>query len=91
MHKACGEIVDILGFGGRTTSARPSTEAMMTLCSNDAAWVKEAFVHKVLPQFSQLISPPKFALSPLIEHYLYPVSTAPINNYNQRKLKKGNK
>jgi len=53
------------------------------------ASVQLPVLHKVFPILPQYISPAKIALSPLIEHYLYPVSTAPINTATKNKLKKG--
>lgn len=49
--------------------------------------VQVRFIHDLSDRSTPNLSPPKFALSPLIEHYLYPVSTAPINNPTKRKLK----
>ena len=49
----------------------------------------------VIPQFAaffpQYFSPLKIAPPPLVEHYFYPVSTAPINTPIKLKLKKGSK
>jgi hypothetical protein len=53
------------------------------------ASVQLPVLHKVFPILPQYISPTKIAFSPLIEHYLYPVSTAPINTATKNKLKKG--
>jgi hypothetical protein len=49
--------------------------------------VQVRFIHDLSDHSTPKLSPPYFAFSPLIEHYLYPVSTAPINNPTKRKLK----
>jgi len=91
MLKRCGQIVNILRVTLRKTRVRLSTKRSLFNYQVLGKRAKQTLIHKVSPQFSQLISPLKFASLPLAEHYLYPVSTAPINNCNQRKLKKGNK
>ncbi len=91
MRDACGQIVKSLGTGRRITSVWVSTMRSW-LHSNSVKWgVKPAFIPALSPVFSPPISPRQNSILPLIEHYLYPVSTAPTNNYNQGKLKKGNK
>lgn len=49
--------------------------------------VQLGFIHDLSDRSTPNLSPPIFALSPPTEHYLYPVSTAPINNPTKRKLK----
>ncbi len=46
-----------------------------------------SFIHDLSDRSTHYLSPPYFRFSPLIEHYLYPVSTVPINNPTKRKLK----
>jgi hypothetical protein len=41
-------------------------------------------IHDLSDLSTPSLSPSKIALSPLIEHYFYPVSTAPINNPTKR-------
>ncbi len=91
MRNQCGKIANILGSSLGKTSAWLSPYFHK---SRGTTWFLRAqttVVHTTLPLLSQLISPLKMAAPPLGEHYLYPVSTRPTNNYNQRKLKKGNK
>lgn len=45
------------------------------------------FIHYLSHQFILLFSPPKYCFSPLVEHYFYPVSTAPTINPTKRNLK----
>jgi hypothetical protein len=49
--------------------------------------VQLGFIHDLSDRFTPTLSPPNFVISPLVEHYFYPVSTAPINNSTKRKLK----
>lgn len=90
MPKPCGKLVNILRILRRKTSAGSSPERDPQDTQSLTQRVKQGFIHKVIPRFSQLLSPLDITPLPLAEHYLYPVSTAPISNYNQRKLKKGN-
>lgn len=42
------------------------------------------FIHDLSDRSTPNLSPPFFRILPLTEHYLYPVSTAPINNPTKR-------
>jgi hypothetical protein len=46
--------------------------------------VQLPFIHDLSDRSTPNLSPPFFRRLPLIEHYLYPVSTAPINNPTKR-------
>lgn len=55
-----------------------------------ASWINQLLrvqvrlTHKLSEHSTPRLSPPKMTLSPLTEHYFYPVSTAPINNPTKR-------
>jgi hypothetical protein len=68
-----------------------STVMQMIRTTEQPIRVKPAGLPYFTPKFTQHFSPLKIALSPLVEHYFYPVSTGPINNPIKGKLKKGNK
>ncbi len=91
MPKSCGNIVNILGSTLGKTRAWLSPKMHHRHSMDQLIRVQPSFIHITFPLLSQLISPLRIAVSPLIEHYLYPVSTAPTNSHNQGKLKKGNK
>ena len=46
--------------------------------------VQVRVIHDLSDLSTPSLSPLKIAISPLIEHYFYPVSTAPINNPTKR-------
>ena len=46
--------------------------------------VQVQVIHDLSDLSTPSLSPLKIATSPLIEHYFYPVSTAPINNPTKR-------
>lgn len=73
------------------TRALLSTFVRTSQVLGKAVRVKPAEFPYFTPNFTQHFSPLKIALSPLVEHYFYPVSTGPINNSIKGKLKKGNK
>jgi hypothetical protein len=60
-----------------TNSARSSTYAAALRHRCSELGVQLGFVPQLIPNFAQYFSPLKMANLPLIEHYLYPVSTAP--------------
>lgn len=91
MLSVWGETVDILRFGPRKNSASLSSMNVSFNHQAHATSAQTSFIRTLLPRFTQSISPGEMLASPLIEHYFYPLSTAPTNNYNQRKFKKGNK
>jgi hypothetical protein len=91
MRNLCGKIVNILGNIPGKTRVRLSPNSHPNHVISWPSRVQPPFIHTTFPRFSQLISPRLVADLPPSEHYLYPVSTAPTNSHNQRKLKKGNK
>ena len=74
---ACVQSVKNLGMSQRITSAWQSTVIVATLPKAATLWVKHLFIGVLSPISSPQYSTGKFALLPLIEHYLYPVSTGP--------------
>jgi hypothetical protein len=88
---ACANRTNILGIIGWKTWVRSSTLLPRFSSAVDRHSAKQPLTHSHVPQLPQFLSPSKTTTSSPIEYYLYPVSTAPINNRNQRKLKKGNK
>lgn len=72
-----------------TIGGRPSTIAMPISLVTARQRVQPSFLHDLFHYFTSHLSPPKNLVLPLIEHYLYPVSTAPTINPNQINLKKG--
>lgn len=87
MPKRCVESVDYMGKRQGMIRAFLSTKAVETKQYEVEVRVKPSFITKFLPIFPLHLSPPKIAFPPLIEHTFYPVSTAPINNCNQMKIK----
>lgn len=78
--------VDYTGMTLSTTSVRSYTETYIHRLTTIYTQVKLAVIHEVARYLRTYISPYVFAPLPLIEHYLYPVSTGPINYYNQKKI-----
>ncbi len=82
-----GKTVDYLRVVSRITRGRLSTLWLPTYRQLPILGGQAQFIHQLSDQFIPHLSTPKFAISPLIQHYLYPVSTAPINNPTKRKFK----
>jgi hypothetical protein len=89
MHSTWGKAVKNLRTHTGISSVRLSTDTAKQFVNFATVRVQLPVLHKVFPILPQYISPAKVALSPLIEHYFYPVSTAPINTATKGKLKKG--
>jgi hypothetical protein len=87
MYSDCGESVNSRCMNLRRIRARPSTVSHDSRSTRVLARVQPVLIHVSFPRFTQWISPGRISLLPLTEHYLYPVSTAPINNYNQENSK----
>jgi hypothetical protein len=87
MHNSSGKAVYYLRVTAGTSSGRlsPIVGNLTTLIH--ALGVQLPFIHDLSDRSTPTLSPAIFRFSPLIEHYLYPVSTAPINNPTKRKLK----
>jgi hypothetical protein len=78
-----GKTVNSLRMSGRKTRARLSTLTWITSAYLADTRAKVLVVRDLYSTFTLGISPGKIVPLPLIEHYLYPVSTAPINSHSQ--------
>ncbi len=87
MLKACVKLVNYLGTNHGKFGALLSTHSLSSLLSSPTPRAQLQLMTSSFPTFPLYISPAKIAVSPLIEHYFYPVSTAPTNNCNQINLK----
>jgi hypothetical protein len=87
MSSVSGKAVDCLRVITGTTSGTLSPIVGRLHRAIHKLGVQVQFIHDLSDHSTPNLSPSKFAFSPLIEHYLYPVSTAPINNPTKRKLK----
>ena len=69
------------------TSARLSTLLTGMQVQTYQTRVQPGFVPQLIPNSTQYFSPVKIARLPLIEHYLYPVSTGPTIRTTKGKIK----
>ena len=78
MLSTCAKVVDYLRtrHGKYGAFLSPKTNLRATEATDGRA--KPVVIPMFTPTFPLHLSPPKIAISPLIEHYFYPVSTAPI-------------
>jgi hypothetical protein len=84
MLKPSGKAVDCLRVITGISSGWLSP-IVNTLCmAVHKIGVQLSFIHELSDLYTPNISPYKFASLPLVEHYFYPVSTAPINNPTKR-------
>jgi hypothetical protein len=87
MLNTSGKAVDCLRVMLGITGGRLSPTVDYLVSVTHKLGVQLSFIHDLSDRSTPKLSPPYFALSPLIEHYLYPVSTTPINNPTKRKFK----
>jgi hypothetical protein len=87
MPSACAKVVDYMGTQRGISRAFISTEGVETDFRPPTVSVKARLITTLIPLFPLHLSPAKVPNPPLIEHTFYPVSTAPINNCNQMKIK----
>ena len=87
MPSPCAESVDYMGTQRGMSRVFLSTEVVETNYRTNQASAKARLITTFLPSFPPQFSPPNTGSLPLIEHTFYPVSTAPINNCNQMKIK----
>jgi hypothetical protein len=80
MLRTCGQYVDDLLIRHRETLGKVSTRFMSNRHITPGRGVQHQVIPSFLPLLPPLLSPRIFAGLPLIEHYLYPVSTVPIIN-----------
>ncbi len=89
MLEICGKAVSNLRkHGGKSTEQLSPVLPHDTLTSL-AARVQLAFLHTVIQYFPRQLSTILIRILPLIEHYFYPLSTAPTIIITKEKLKKG--
>lgn len=79
MPETCGKAVYDTRVKSGKTVGQLSTVLRAPAIIHIASSVKARVSPKVIRTFPQTYSPLKIAVSPLIEHYLYPVSTGPTN------------
>lgn len=87
MRNFCGKIVNSMGITSRTTGGWSSPENVHMIPIVSARSAQLLFVHKLFPLSTQGLSTQITPLLPLIEHYFYPVSTAPITRTIKEKFK----
>lgn len=86
MPKWCGKAAHILRMNQRTSRVQSSTGRWGNKLFSHNLRAQPAFLPTVVRTFPLKISPAKIALSPLVEHYLYPVSTAPTITTTKLKI-----
>lgn len=84
MLKYSGKAVNSLRVMTGKSSVQLSPVAHITSWIDQLQRVQVRLTHNLSDLFTPRLSPPKMTYSPLTEHYLYPVSTAPINNPTKR-------
>jgi len=72
---------------GSKTRVRLSTFSSLQSASLLCVGVQAVVIRVLFPTYTSPISPVKIRNLPLIEHYLYPVSTAPTNNTVRENIK----
>ena len=86
MPKTCGKAVHDTRRNFGKTFGQLSTVIATAFTIHIRDRVKARVSPTVIRTFPQESSPLKIALSPLIEHYFYPVSTGPINTDTKVKI-----
>lgn len=87
MLNSSGKAVYYLRVMPGITSGRLSPIVDYLTMMTHKLGVQLLFIHDLSDRSTPTLSPAIFPVSPLTEHYLYPVSTAPINNPTKRKFK----
>jgi hypothetical protein len=87
MRKSCGQPVVRSWINLGRICARLSTSCAVYIPSLGSYRVQLPVAPKLSVSFAPYVSPAKTPLLPLIEHYLYPVSTVPINILQLNKFK----
>ncbi len=87
MPKQCGKHVNSLGKASRKTRGYLSTNMRTDDQSRVRTHVKLSLLHILFPSFTQQPSTLFSLPLPLVEHYFYPVSTAPITTITKEKFK----
>lgn len=76
----CAQLVKNLGIADGIIRGRTYTAIWPTAPTDPARRVKLVFIHQTIAQLFGGFPQVQLAYIPLSEHYLYPVSTAPITN-----------
>lgn len=79
MPRPCGKGVQRTRINFGKTIGQPSTVLPTPTLERIRARVQVLVSPIVIRTFPQSYSPLKIAVSPLVEHYFYPVSTGPTN------------
>jgi len=87
MPSLCGKKAEKLRTIGRIYVGQLSTYNKSRQNAPTRNGAKSQESHRLFTQHSTQFSPRKIGILPLTEHLFYPVSTAPINYYNQLKIK----
>ena len=87
MPNPCGKPVYSQRMKLRTTRAQLSPNPIQISMQATLDSVQLRLTHYLSLIYTPGLSPAKIAVSPLTEHYLYPVSTGPINRPTQMKFK----
>lgn len=74
----CGKTVNSMGMIHSKTCSRPYTGTRISIYSIYLSKVKHILTHQLAHSFYRKYSTYTFRKLPLIEHYFYPLSTAPI-------------
>jgi hypothetical protein len=80
MPELCGKQVNTPWQKVGTRSVRVSPASCLLPVQSIVGSVKDLFLPLVIPPHPLLFTQVQIAISPLTEHYLYPVSTAPIDS-----------
>lgn len=87
MPNLCGKVAERLRTGLRKSRVLSSTFVSLYIMQLGGARAKVRVIRALSLKLFHDISPLKFVPLPLAEHYFYPVSTVPINNYSRKKIK----
>jgi hypothetical protein len=83
MHNTWGQPVGNTRTNLRIASVHLSPYRRLIVRLPQTVRVQLPLPPKLFVSFTLYLSPAKLSILPLIEHYLYPVSTVPITNPNQ--------
>ena len=86
-NTTCAKLVDQAGTLRRKVGAVLSTHTRQNLQKYLPGSAQLVLLPDSFPTFPPPLSPAKKLSTSPFEHYFYPVSTAPITNYNQIKSK----
>lgn len=84
--EGCGKAVQGLWIAERKTMGQSSTAFHDSHPRSLTARAKALLTPRLIRTFPQYSSPANSLSSPLIEHYLYPISTAPTITTTEEKI-----